>query len=304
MYRKTTRRRPVKMGRVKARTAAALATCLVCCVAPPAFGQENQDETDGGKALARKIHETVEAIHAVRLERLRLQEQHKSDVGEIDRQIERLRNDLEQTDAAVREEAAKLRAVEAHVEEDKRAKQRAELVVSQAAASALDAAGGMAARVRGGIPYHKPQREERIGRVVEGLEDRDLLVQADALSNYFSFCAGELRLAGSVQLWNEPVLLDGGERQTHAYQVRLGLVSQFFVSEDGGTVGLAARQTGREWDLEVNRSRQRQLRAILDVLQQRRPPEVVAVPCPASAVCGSTKDASDGPSAGRGTAED
>ncbi len=301
---RTNRRRRENVGSVKARPATALVLCLVFCVAPPAFGQENQDEPDGGKQLAHKIHETVEAIHAVRLERLRLQEQHESNVGEIERQIERLRDDLEKTDAAVREEAEKLHAVKAQVEQDKRAKRAAELLVSQVAASVLDAAGRMAKRVSAGIPYRKPQRQEQIGRVVEELGDSDLLVQADALTDYFSFCAEELRLAGSVHLWNEPVLLDGGKRQTHTYQVRLGLVNQFFVSEDGETVGLAARRTDREWDLQVDRSRRRQLRVILDVLQQRRPPEIVPVPCAASAVRRAAKNASDDQSSGRGTPED
>ncbi len=260
---------------------------LSMCLVLPAFGQEGPNEK---KQLARRIRETVEEAHAVRLERLRLREQHQAEIAEVERHIERLKDDIEKTNTTLQEERKLVGDLEATIEKDTKIKQVTELVIARAAKIFLPAAERVKKRVDTGITYRRKERQEQIARIIEGIGNPDPQVQADSLNDYLSFLAEELRLANSVNLWNEPVLLDDGKRQKHAYQIRLGLVNHFFISEDGKTIGLAAKEADREWNLNLDDARQQQLRAVLDILQERRPPRVISVPCAISPVQSPSED--------------
>lgn len=265
----SSRRKPSEGGLV-------LAALLICLhIGVPAPGQK---ALDAKRALARKIHETIERIHTRRAERLRLREQHQAHTGEVERQIERMKDEIERTGAVLREERKRVEELGARLEAARKIKRKGERLLSKAVEVAMPSVEKMTGRVSSGIPCRRKERREQIERIMAGLRSSVLREQADALVDYSTFHAEELRLANSIDLWNEPVLLDGGKREVHAYQIRLGLVNQFFVSEDGRTIGLAVGEVGREWDLKPDPVQCRQIRTALEILQERRPPGVFSVP--------------------------
>jgi hypothetical protein len=160
----------------------------------------------------------------------------------------------------------------------------------------------MAARVRIGVPYQHDSRLRRIEGVVTGLQSSEAAVQADALEGFWSYVGDELRHLRTTEFWNQPVTLPDG-RQLQAYQVRLGLVGQLFVTEQGDLAGLATGDNAATpWRTDLPEAVTKQIRAVAEVLRQRKPPGVLAVPIdPPTAVPASQMGAQSKPAAASAT---
>lgn len=243
---------------------------LIFCMVSSALAQSEQE-------LARKVHEAVEKIAAMRMERLSLQQGYREQLSEIETQTERLQGELGKTEAKVSEEQRTVNALETQAEQDKKIWQIAKDLLHQASGSSVRALEVVKKRVTSGIPYQRRERLRQIEQILGGLRSADIKTLAAALHDGCRFFAEELRLGRTITLWNEPVTMEDGRWQKHAYQVRLGLVNQFFISEDGQTICLAAQIPNQDWQA-ADLIQAQQLQAILAILQRRRPPQVISVP--------------------------
>ncbi|MFW6032926.1 MAG: DUF3450 family protein [Phycisphaeraceae bacterium] len=236
-----------------------------------------QPAGDAESQLAREIRQTISELHDLRRARLAEAASHRSAVDALERQIDRLETDLSRIgkDAAAQEQAvADLRTRRQELEQSADA---ASELVTHAAEAAAPVAAAIEQRVSEGIPFEKAPRRSRAEAIAAGLDEPGLMEQSAALTDLWSMLDAEFRLAGGRDLWNEPVRLQQG-RRVHAYQVRLGLIGQWFVSEDRQTLGLAAPGRDQPWLLKLPGAWQTPLREAVGILREQRPPGLTPVP--------------------------
>ena len=239
-----------------------------------AQGKPPKDErTD----LAERIRTQVERIQETRGEFLAARQDHAAAMARIDAQIRTLEENRErlQVEAAgERKQAAELES-ELGRERDALAGARAGLTVM--AGSVRPIAQRMALRISSGIPHRRDERAAEFVEVDRILSLGDDKENARALLRFWDAVAEELRLLKTRQLTNGEVPLGDG-RTKHAYVARLGLVNEWFVSEDGETVGIAARRAAEPWRLVTDPVDRERIVHALQMLQQRRPPRVELLP--------------------------
>lgn len=241
----------------------------------PASGQEVSNPEN---RLAEKIHDTLKELHAIRMERQVLNEQQKLKIAEVNGQIKRIENDIEKTTTDLLGEKTIEDKMLSEIDKNMEFKEATENLLSGSVERSLPVAIRIKERLDVGIPYRKRERQDKTNRIITGLEQSHLKDRAEAVLDCLSFIYEELRLADSISLWNEPVLLDEGKRSLHAYQIRMGLVEQYFISEDGQVAGIAAKKPGQDWILQPDLVPREQIKLLLDTLQERRPPDVIPVP--------------------------
>ena len=90
-----------------------------------------------------------------------------------------------------------------------------------------------------------------------------------------AFAGEELQLMRTSEVWNAPLVIDDGKRRIEGYHGRLGLVSLYFLGEDGETVGMTHRG---QWLIDLNSKQRQSIVRIIRMLQGQAPPAIVDVP--------------------------
>ena len=135
----------------------------------------------------------------------------------------------------------------------------------------------MEGRVRAGIPWRRSRRAAALADLADALKDPDVLTRVDAVGRFWEVASEESRLAGAIALSDEPVTLANG-REPDAYVVHVGLVAEFFVTEDGRDVGQATFDADAPWARDLSGGDRRALLRALEVLRGRRAPELTVLP--------------------------
>ncbi|MCU0857140.1 MAG: DUF3450 domain-containing protein [Pontiellaceae bacterium] len=230
--------------------------------------------------LAREIRAAVVQADGLALEAAGLKEQQRRVMTGLDTQIERLKNDIDRTDADLKAEKQAVEELRARIEEHRRKEEECRAFLARAAALAMNKVEQFSSDAEAGIPYRKTERLAMMKRILADLKTEDPSVQADALLRFWAFAAEECRAAQTVTLQNGKVCLDGGQREVHAYVGRIGLASEFFVSEDGHRIGLASVKPGEIWNGELPKRVCRQIRNAVQILKSQAPPQIIQVPFP------------------------
>jgi TolA-binding protein len=224
------------------------------------------------RALARKIRETVAQLQKIRAERRALQKQHENRVEELDQRIGALQRRLREVEAEAEQAQQRVDQVRDSIESGRDRAGQLRDAIAGSAEPVGKAAERIRDRVRAGIPLRRAERTDELSSIADRAASDGATGRAGAIDDFFSFLGEELQRAGERKQWNEPVRLEGGDRRVQAYQIRVGLVSQMFVGEDGRTLGLAAKRADPPWRTGLNADVERQIRTALEILQQRRPP--------------------------------
>jgi len=213
----------------------------------------------------------------VRQVRQREAETHRDTRQAIGSQTVRLQTEIESarsvaatTERAVYELLKRVEAGEAALAKDR-------VVLGELRAVVAPLAEAFRKRIATGVPHARAARTERFGNIAAALNKPDATQEwADALNEFWDALNEELRLAGTRELVSAAVDLPGGRRK-HAYRLRLGLVNEFYRTEDGESVGLAA--FGEEAWRELPAGPMREaVAAAIDVLRQHRLPELQRLP--------------------------
>jgi hypothetical protein len=131
-------------------------------------------------------------------------------------------------------------------------------------------------RVQDGLLHDRAERVQALQRAGRLLASDEAAEQAEGIDRFLSLAEEDLRLASTIAIENRVVRLEGGRRETNAYVARVGLVSEFFVSEDRADVGLSVPGTV-EWQ-SVDGEERRPLERAVGILRGRHAPELVSVP--------------------------
>lgn len=251
---------------------------LFLCLLIQAADTRASDESVDDFGLALKIRKKVEEIHAVRMESLRLHENHKQETGGVEQQIARLEEQLEKGNAAAEQERQSVERLRINIEKLKQDVQLIREMFVEISEKALTVAGSVRKYIEKGIPFHKQQRLSRVKQMLGDLRNSEIVTKGKALIALYKFIAEELRFGRSVDIWNEPVIIENGAVEKHSFQIRIGLVTQVFISEDGQSTGIAAKKKDTDWNVDIKNIYLPYLQKILSILRNRRPPEIIPVP--------------------------
>lgn len=265
----------------RARTLAArLFVASTLLVALPSYGvSQGTDPVGESRAeLARAIRQVVEELHAARRERLRVDGQHAEELAVLERQVQRLEDELQSLEAVTRSQVEERAQLEKRIADENRAAASARAWVEVA----TDIARPIAQRARQRVDRAAgPQRLRRaggFGNAARLLGQGDASQRVKGLRELFRAFGEEWLPARSVTLSNEPVLLSGGEQSKHAWVVGFGFVTRLFVSEDETMSGLWSNDPNDPWRLDVPDGTGRQIRDLLDIVRERQPPTISPAP--------------------------
>lgn len=223
------------------------------------------------------LRDKLQEINALRRERMDLaleqrreQDRHETQTTRLTQQftgvreqVTRLEEDLKQLESRLATEQQFIRSHEA--------------VVDTVTVRAKPIAPAAAARVSQGIPFQLAARHAQASGVTKDLASDDASRRIRAVAALAEFLTEELRLAATRQLIAQPIHLDNATRRVEAYQLRLGLVNQLFMSEDGEEAGYAAGGESAWTPITTPDQRAMIVRAV-ERARQVRTPSLDAVP--------------------------
>ena len=254
---------------------------IVGCLASAASPVLWAGEAAAHSRQARSIAEAVERLQSLREAARRERETFASRHGELRRQTERLRrelDDLEDEVASIRNEVDRL---ESRTNEIDRLTQRHRQTIDRALAAVRPAIVETRRRIASGVPYRRASRLARLDGLAADLTDDDPAARAEAAAGLWTLLLDDIALARRIESINEPVHTDDGARRMHAWQVRIGLVQQAFLSEDGGTVGLSEPAEASAWRTGLSPERAGAVRRAVGILRRQQRPTLVPLPLPA-----------------------
>jgi hypothetical protein len=228
-------------------------------------------------ADARRIRELTARLESLRDERLGIEAAHRESLTKIGAQIDRLVQDRRRAEQAAAAARASLDALEREVTEIRAAADRDALIVDSLRGRALPSIDVLRDRVVRGIPYRRSERSEELDVAARLLGGPSIGERVRGLRGLSSFLDGELRLAGTRELWNAParvsqtVVLD-------AYHLRFGLVGQAWVTELDSIVGVPALEPSAEFRIEQDTERAASIRRILAILRRKTAASVEPFP--------------------------
>ena len=137
----------------------------------------------------------------------------------------------------------------------------------------LSSIGKIQNNIDTGITFKQAHRQATLLQTFDDLASTDTSTQINATTHFLTFLQNELKLSNTVSFWNAPVHLPDN-KQKNAYWVRLGLVNQFFMTEDGLDVHLAGRQNTQSFPKQLKNALPNQIKDAMSIMQHRRPPEI------------------------------
>ncbi len=253
----------------------ALLTAIACV----ASGET--DAADSNRTqLARDISETIERSDRLTLEAARLEDQRRIAMDELDTHIGRLQKDVGRTGNELKAAKQDIEDLRANIRDLRSSDERSKTLLARATGLALDKVEKIHSQVASGIPYRKDERLSTLQRILEGLRNTDPASQADALLSLCAYAGKESMTAQTIDLRNERVQIDSGRRAVHAYVVRIGLASEFFVSEDGDRIGIASGKFDEVWNENLSDIIRGRILNTVNILRAQAHPRIIPVPFP------------------------
>lgn len=245
------------------------ATCLA----------QSPSAAEGHRAeIARAIRNTVEDLQTLRQTQRREEKGHQAQVERIQRQIELLRQELQPIEEAVESEQQEIAHLEGEIAKREKLAANARAWIGAAADKAKPVATAISRRVAQGVGEQKLRRLTEFTKTAELLSSQEPLQRVEGIREFLRVLGDEWLPARSVTLSNETVLTDGGTKLEHAWVVGFGLVAKAFVSEDGQRSGISSTDPESDWKLDLPGDSQQQVRELIEVVREQRPPAVTPLP--------------------------
>jgi paraquat-inducible protein B len=224
--------------------------------------------------LARSLHQKIEQLHELRARRLAEQKAFEQQAAALDGQIDRLQRDIAPIEEPLKPQRQAVADLEKKIAEATAALAADSATMQSAAQSLASAAVQLRDRIADGIPYRRDERARRFDALSTSLRSSDAAVQIAALADFWTAVGEELRLANTTQMWNEPLAIEGGKKQVHAYQLRIGLVNQVYLTEDAQLAGRASMKPGDAW-ISVSPTA---VRDVFDIARQQKATQLTTLP--------------------------
>jgi hypothetical protein len=242
---------------------------------PPAGGPMSESA-----ALAVEIRQLVEELQTIRSERSAVANRHREAVARVDRQIETLQDQLGPAEESIADQRAQLSDLQTSLARDKETIRASHAWAERIATAAVPIAESAARRSAPHSPDSLAGTSGAFAHVSRRLAEKS----HDRAASVAELCRlfGEQWLpARSVSFSSEQVKLDAGKRAVHAWVYRVGLASAAFASEDGKIVGVSSGDAA-QWSVDLPDSAKDQIRQLIDVAREQKPPAILRVPVRAS----------------------
>lgn len=133
--------------------------------------------------------------------------------------------------------------------------------------------------IQNGIPFAVGGRLETLSDAAAKIKSGGVDQQADGVKRYFNFHRQDFQLARSTEIVNEVVDISEA-RQLPGYVLRLGLVGQWFITEDYSWIGRANGGGHNEYERMYDAKESSHVLEALSVMRRRRMPGLVVLVLP------------------------
>jgi len=243
------------------------------CLAQSPNGAEGQRAD-----IAREIRKTVEDLQTLRQAQRREKESHQAQVEQIRRQIELLQQELNPAEEAAKNQQQEIARLKDEIAKQEDLAAKAHAWINQAADKVKPLAAETSRRVHNGVGEQKLRRLTEFSKAVELLGSQEPLERVEGIRGFFRGLGEEWLPARSVTLSNEPVFTESGQEMAHAWVVGFGLVAKAFASEDGQRTGISSSDPDSDWKLDLPTDVKQQVRELIEVVREQRPPAVTPLP--------------------------
>lgn len=265
-------------GPVSSWAARMLGASLLAISVPPGLPQSSEADR-----IKNEIRAAVEELHAVRAQHLAQIERAESEGAEIDAQIRRLETNVEEVEVYLADSRSKAEGIEQKIATAEAFSNRTTRFLDELCERAGSALSGWRPSLTGGVSWALEPRTAQLDRLIHALagkgEERER-----ALLEFWAFLNEELRLSHTLDERNQLVTLEGGGRSEHAYVLRLGLLQELFVSEDGSLAGTYVPGAG--WIPEPEPMAADGIRNLMNVARGRAAADLVPAPFSSARVRG------------------
>lgn len=251
---------------------------VLALAAHAAFSEARQAE-DSVSELARRIQDRVEKVQAIRERQRRLRESHADAADEATRQIERLRAQLSEANRDGAERQRELSSLEKRLADADEIVTSIRTGVAMLRDPARSTVASVEQRINGGIPRSPNRRLEALRSARTPLDGEAAEDVIHGIRAFAGWLGEEWKDAKTISLSNEPIELEGGERQRHVWMLRLGLASAAWISEDGSSGGIWSGDATNPWRVDLSSEELEDLCELFGIVRGHRPPAVVPVPC-------------------------
>jgi Skp family chaperone for outer membrane proteins len=267
---------------------------LAACLVGPARAAEGEGASSASDraAVAQRIRQTVQQLQEVRAAQEQARTGHQKEIERLDDQIARLNRQLQEVRSRVEAAEQQKNQLSATIDRLKRTHQRYRQAIQRTAGAIQNVVQSIASRLKTAIPHQRSAHQEELTGLATQVDSNDPGQQAAAVGDFFRWIGQRLPKARDRQTFHAPVRLENGRRRVHARQLRIGLVTQMFISEDGQRVGLASRQSDRAWLTDLDRDSDRWVREALAISAQQQPPRLTpALIAPQGVLSGPPRNA-------------
>lgn len=228
--------------------------------------------------LGHQIRQAVEDLHAVLAKQRRAEAIHLQRADAIQRQIELLQQSLQPVTDAAKMERQEMATLEATINEQEELAERARAWINHTADAVAQVAERVRQRVRLAAGGEKLRRLTEVNKAIELLGDGGPPRRIEGIHEFLRVLGDEWLPARSVTLGNEAVFTDGDQKMEHAWVVGFGLAAKVFVTEDSQRVGIWSGKSDADWNLNLPEDARQQVRELVGVVREQRPPAVAPLP--------------------------
>lgn len=255
-----------------------IAPGLMVLAASISLAQSPSDAENQRFELARQIRQAVEDLHALHQEQRRAEEIHSQRAEAIRRQIGLLQQSLQPVADAATTQRREIATLEGTINEQDKLAENARAWINHAADAVLSTAVRVRQRVRRDAGDEKLRRLTEIDKTIEFLSDSAPLSRVEGIHEFLRVLGDEWLPARTVTLGNQAVFTDRDQKMEHAWVVGFGRVAKVFVSEDDKRVGIWSGKSDADWNLDLPDDAQQQIRDLVGVVREQRPPAVTPLP--------------------------
>jgi hypothetical protein len=228
--------------------------------------------------LAALLGEKTSQLEVIRRQR----EQLRAQRTKVDRQLAELRARVREMNEQVATERSLVERLERGAQNGTAQPAAREEIITTAVRGVRLVVESLRSRARAGAAASRGERLDRVTLVADRLNSADPIQRGEALVDLWAFFEEELRQARTIELRNDAVIFDDGKLRKDAYRVRIGLVAELLVAEDGSMVAVGSSQESDGWSRRLAPTDERQVKRAVYVLRHRIP-ELVSVPFAVSA---------------------
>ncbi|MFA4985195.1 MAG: DUF3450 family protein [Candidatus Brocadiia bacterium] len=231
---------------------------------------------ESGASGAVEVRALVERLESLRAQKRDLLDTHARRSAEIGERVSDLKKQLDESKGALASLTESLNESVRKASESEAFLAEARGFITGAASGTLPVARRIRERIASGIAFNRDSRVKALDAVLTDMASGDTEKALSAFSGFWAIAENELKLSVTIDMWNAPVHIAQGDRILNSWQVRLGTVGHFFISEDRSQFGISSLSRDSEWDLDPPSALDGILSA-LDIMQRRRYPELVKI---------------------------